>query len=121
MRFLPTRIHGVIDYLWSVALIAAPWLFGFATSGAKQWVAVALGVGGILYALLTDYELGVLPVLSMPMHLVIDGLGGVLLAASPWLFGFAGTVYGPHLAFGIFAIGASLVTKTTPEGAPVSR
>ena len=86
--------------------------------GAKQWVPLILGVGGILYALLTDYELGVLPVLSMPMHLVIDGLGGALLAASPWLFGFADVVYGPHLAFGLFAIGARLVTKTTSEAGP---
>ena len=38
MRFLPTRVHGVIDYLWGVALIATPWLFGFANGGAAQWV-----------------------------------------------------------------------------------
>ncbi len=37
MRFLPTRVHGVIDYLWGVALIATPWLFGFANGGAAQW------------------------------------------------------------------------------------
>ncbi len=48
MRFIPTRVHGVIDYLWSIALIASPWLFGFATSGAAQWVAVAFGLGAIL-------------------------------------------------------------------------
>ena len=48
MRVLPTRVHGVIDYSWSVALTATPWLFGFATGGAKQWVPLILGVGGIL-------------------------------------------------------------------------
>ena len=101
-----------------MALIAAPWLLGFATGGAKQWIAVILGLGGILYALLTDYELGALPVLSMPMHLLIDGLGGALLAVSPWLFGFADVVHWPHLAFGVFAIGASLMTKTMPEAGP---
>lgn len=30
MRFIPTKIHGVLDYIAGLALIAAPWLFGFA-------------------------------------------------------------------------------------------
>ncbi len=30
MRFLPSRVPGVIDYLWGIALFATPWLFGFA-------------------------------------------------------------------------------------------
>ena len=30
MRFIPTRIHGVLDYAVGVLLVAAPWLFGFA-------------------------------------------------------------------------------------------
>ncbi len=46
---------------------------------------------------------------------MIDFLSGVFLAASPWLFGFAEEVYLPHLILGIFEIGASLMTKTTPD------
>ena len=65
MRFIPTRVHGAIDYLWGVALIASPWLLGFATGGAAQWVAVAFGAGAILYSLVTVYELGVLRIIPM--------------------------------------------------------
>ena len=114
MRFLPTRIHGVIDYIWGVLLLASPWIFGFADGGRAQWVAVVVGLGAIAYSAVTDYELGLVRLAPMRLHLLLDGLGGALLAASPWILGFADRVYGPHLAFGLFAVVASLVTQTEP-------
>lgn len=115
MRFLPTRVHGVIDYLWGVMLLSTPWTLGYGRGGAETWVAVAFGAGAILYSLLTDYEVGVLRVISMRTHLLIDFLGGILLAASPWLFGFADEVRAPHVAFGLFSVVAGLITETTPR------
>lgn len=114
MRFLPTRLHGVIDYLWGLALLSTPWLLGFADVPAATWVAVVFGAGAILYSALTAYELGLLKILPMPMHLILDGIGGVVLAASPWLFGFADRVYLPHLLFGLFSVVACLVTRLEP-------
>jgi hypothetical protein len=117
MRFLPTAVHGVIDYLWGVALIATPFLFGYADGGAAQWVAIVFGAGAILYSLVTAYELGLIRILPMEGHLLLDGVAGAVLAASPWLFGFADRVVWPYLAFGLFSVGASLVTHTRPSGA----
>ena len=116
MRVIPTRIHGMIDYGMGVLLIVAPWLLGFADGGPEQWVPVILGAGVIIYSLLTNYELGVAKVIPMPVHLWIDVAGGVVLAASPWIFGFADEVYLPHLIFGLLEIGVSLMTKRQPEG-----
>ena len=119
MRIIPTRIHGILDYLMGALLLVAPWLFGFADEGgAARWVPVALGAGVIVYSLLTRYELGIAPLLSMPAHLGLDAAGGLLLAASPWLFGFADRVWVPHLVFGLLEIGAALLTRTTPEREP---
>jgi hypothetical protein len=114
MRFIPTKVHGMLDYLVGALLIAAPWLFDFADGGAQQWIPVILGASAILYSLFTDYELGAVRRLSMPTHLTLDLLSGILLAASPWLFGFADDVYVPHLVLGIMEIGASLMTKRVP-------
>lgn len=114
MRFIPTRVHGYLDYLLGALLIAAPWLLDFNRGGAETWVPVVLGAGVILYSLLTDYELGVMKTLSMRTHLWLDGLGGALLAASPWLFGFADYVWAPHLILGLLEIGAALFTETIP-------
>ena len=115
MRFLPTRVHGVIDYLVGIILIAAPWLFDFARGGAETWVPVVLGAGAIIYSLMTDYELGISRSISMSTHLMLDLWSGIILAASPWLFGFHDYVYMPHLIVGILEIGASLITVRTPS------
>jgi hypothetical protein len=112
MRFIPTRAHGVLDYTVGALLILAPFLFGFEGTGLPAWLFGALGAGAIVYAFFTDYEWGVIPTIPMPVHLVLDAGSGVLLATSPWLFGFAEQVWGPHLFFGLFEITAALTTRT---------
>lgn len=118
MRFLPTKVHGCLDYIVGALLIAAPWLLDFDRGGAETWVPVILGAGAIVYSLCTDYELGATKGISMPTHLTMDLMSGVLLAASPWIFGFTDYVYLPHLVLGIFEIGASLMTKLQPQYGP---
>lgn len=114
MRIIPTRIHGMLDYLSGLLVAASPWIFGFADGGAKTWVPVVLGLGVILYSLTTDYELGLTKIIPMPIHLLLDLGGGAILAASPWIFGFADDVWAPHLILGLLEIGASLTTQTGP-------
>ncbi len=116
MKIISTKVHGILDYLMGIILIASPWLFNFANGGAKMWLPLILGAGALIYSMLTNYELGVVKTLSMKTHLALDLMSGILLAASPWIFGFADTVYMPHLIFGLLEIGASLMTKTQPEG-----
>lgn len=115
MRFIPTKVHGVLDYLVGILLIASPWLFDFDRGGVETWIPVILGIGALVYSIMTDYELGLIPKLSMRTHLTLDLVSGILLAISPWLFGFADYVYMPHLILGIVEIGASLMTKREPS------
>ncbi len=114
MRFIPTRIHALMDYLTGIVLIAAPFVFRFADNTAAQWVPMLLGAAILVMALMTDFELSLANVIPMPVHLGVDAAGGLLLLASPWLFGFADRVYLPHLLFGLFSVAASLVTRTDP-------
>lgn len=114
MRFMSTQVHGIIDYVVGVLLIVAPWLFTFARGGAETWIPVILGVGTILYSLLTDYELGVIRVIPMPVHLGIDASVGIFLAVSPWLLAYADFVWIPHVAVGLVQLAASLTTQRSP-------
>jgi len=114
MRFIPTRVHGVLDYLTAGVLIAAPSMLGFRKYGMQTWLPIALGVGTIGYSLLTDYELGVFKIIPMPMHLALDAANGALLAASPWLFGFAEEVSVPHLGLGLFELVVTASSQATP-------
>jgi hypothetical protein len=65
--------------------------------------------------LVTDYEYSIANIISMRTHLTIDLLSGILLAVSPWLFGFSEFVFLPHLVLGILEIGASLMTERVPS------
>jgi hypothetical protein len=112
---IDTETHGVIDYVVGLALIAAPYLFGFATGGPKQWVPMILGAATLGLALLTRYELGAIKLIPMPAHLCVDVLTGALLAASPWIFGFSSEVYLPHLLVGLMEILVVAMSRSRPS------
>jgi len=111
MKIISRKVHAVLDYLSAIVLIAAPWLLHFETSAAAKNVAIAAGAIILLMSVLTAYEGGLFRKVPMPMHLNADILLGILLAASPWIFGFSGDVYLPHLILGLFAIVVSVLTE----------
>lgn len=120
MRFISTRAHGAVDYLMGVLLIILPYTLGFADGTSAQWIPQIIGAALIVASLLTNYEFGAVRVIPMPVHLFLDVAAGLLLAVSPWLFGFADRVFWPHLILGILEIGAGLTTRTTPETVAVT-
>ena len=115
MPKISTKTHGYLDYIVGILFIISPWAFGFAHGGAETRIPVILGAGAILYSLLTNYEMGVAKVFSMPVHLGLDIVSGILLAMSPWLFHFSDYVYLPHLILGIGEILAATFTSTVPS------
>jgi hypothetical protein len=118
MRFIPTKVHGVLDYVVAVALILAPFIFGFSNvGGAAVIIPIVLGIGLIVYSLLTRYELGAIRVIAMPVHLVFDVVASLFLIASPFLFGFitdAPNAWLPHIAVGIAVILVVLFSQPQP-------
>jgi len=114
MRFLSTKVHGLLDYLGGITIVLSPFLFWTTAMEADLWVPVIMGAALILVSVWTDYEWGAFKSISMRSHLAIDTIAGVLLAASPWLFGFADVVYWPFVIFGLFEIGSALITKKEP-------
>lgn len=123
MRFIPTKVHGILDYVVGAALIVAPWLFGFAgVGGAAVIIPIVLGAGLIVYSLFTKYEWGPFGVIPMPVHLVFDIVASLFLALSPWIFGFAGealNVWLPHVVVGAAVIVVVLFSQTQPQGSSV--
>ncbi len=81
MRFVPTRIHRIVDWLLGALLIALPWLLGFARGGPETYVPVALGSIGLLVTFFTDHEYGIVRRIPMSGHLAVDPW-----RAPPWQF-----------------------------------
>jgi hypothetical protein len=115
MRLIPTNLHGILDYVLGVFLILSPWLLGFATGGVAMWVPVLFGVGILAYSLFTDYEMGAIKKLPLSGHLSLDFIAGLILAISPWLFGFAHLVFAPHLVIGLVFVGLAILTPRVPS------
>ena len=121
IRFVPTRVHGVFDYIGGIGLILAPFVFGFfSVGGIAVILPMVLGVGLLVYSLLTRYELGIpaIKFIPMPYHLIFDFVAAALLAASPFLFGFyhnTPNVWLPHLISGLVVIVLVLVSQTQPR------
>ena len=127
IRFVPTSIHGIFDYIGGVGLIAAPFVFGFFNVGGMAVILpMVLGIVLILYSLFTNYERGIpgLKFLPMTYHLVIDFLAAAFLAVSPFLFGFytkTPNVWLPHLIAGVTVVILVLVSQTRPRAKAAAR
>ncbi|WP_163396430.1 SPW repeat domain-containing protein [Flavobacterium limi] len=111
MKIIDTKTHGYMDYIMGIFLIACPSLFDLGHETVQGIVFYAAGAAAVVYSILTNYELGLVKIIPMKIHLTLDFLSGVFLATSPWLFGFAETVYGPHLTLGIIEILVSILTS----------
>jgi len=97
--------------------MAAPRLLRFDRHPRATLIPVAMGASALVYSVLTDYELGAMRIIPMPAHLALDAASGGMLAASPWLLGFAGRVWKPHVALGLLEILVVALSKHEPPWA----
>jgi len=112
---ISSKIHAVLDYIVGILLIAAPWLLGFADNTAVTVIPVILGASTIVYSLFTNYEYSLARLLPYKIHLTIDFIAGLLLLASPWLFGFSDRIYLPHVILGAFEMIAVLLSRKATD------
>ena len=117
-RFIPTKVHGALDYIVAIALLFTPTIFGFMDMGGPAVIIpMVLGVGLFLYSLFTKYEWGLIKVLGMPYHLVVDVIASVFLLLSPFIFGFYTADWNawvPHVVVGIAVILVVIFSQTQP-------
>jgi hypothetical protein len=94
-------------------------IFGFADGpAAAVWVPRGVGILILLQALCTDYELGLVKMIPLNVHLMADYGIGVLLIVSPWLFGFSdrpNNVWIPHLIVGVIVFLTTSMTNPNPR------
>jgi hypothetical protein len=120
MKIIPRFFHGVLDYMTGLLLLLAPNLLGFAhVGGAAVWIPRVIGLMILLQAMTTDYELGVMKMVPIKMHLMTDYVVAIFLVVSPWLFGFSNRSATATLTLmlaGFLVGGTTLMTQ--PRGRP---
>lgn len=120
MKIIPKFYHGVLDYMSGLLLLAAPNLFGFAEiGGATAWVPRIVGLMILLQALMTDYELGVMKVIPIAMHLMADYAIGAVLLVAPFILGISSKSTSATVLLVMMAIVAfAAAFMTQPRGRP---
>ena len=113
MPIIPAKYHGALDYMVAFTLILVPLLLGF--SAIAKYLAVAGGVGLLIYSLITDYSLSARNFLPFKLHLVLDFVAALVLTAAPFIFGFTGIEKIFYLVIGISVIAVVLITNPDTE------
>src|SRR5579884_1173978 len=125
MKTISTYTHGLLDYIAGIILILAPNLFGFEDlNGPPVAVCRVFGIIFVVQALFTNYELGIFRIIPLRLHLFVDYLLSIILAASPWIFGFyvrSDNVWVPHLVIGCVYFVITSMTRTTSRVIPIRR
>ena len=113
MKILSAKLHGIIDYVSVVGLLLAPTLFGL--QGIAATFAYALAGIHLALTLITKFPLGVVKIVPLPLHGIVEIVVGVALAVLPWLLkgtvdlGDTGRMF--YSAFGVVLIIVFAVTK----------
>jgi hypothetical protein len=94
LRFVPPRLHGVLDFVTAGLLAAGPEVFQVRDASASTMPARLFGLGVFPLSILTDYgptkdrfELGGPRLIPLKTHLVIDALSGIAVGLAPWVGG----------------------------------
>jgi hypothetical protein len=90
-RFVPARLHGLLDYLTVGLFFAGGEIFRVRDAPGSVVPARTFGVAVCITCPLTDYgadkPFGGLRVIPMKHHLMLDASFGLAIGLSPWLTG----------------------------------
>ena len=108
-------LHGAIEYLAGVLLVAAPFLLSF-DSGAAVAVSIVGGVLIIVVAASTDGPTSLVNSIPIAAHVLLDYALAAILVASPFLFGFSdeGAPTAFFIALGVLHLLVTIGTRFKP-------
>ena len=80
MKPISALPHGCLDYATGLLLLVSPWLFGFENISVNAtYMMVGMGIVVLGLSLITNYPLGLVKIVSFPVHGKIETAGAVLL------------------------------------------
>ena len=110
MKVISSFIHGLIDYIVVIFLLSAPSMFEF--SDLVSTVIYILGGVHLLLTILTNFDLGIIKVIPLAAHGLIELIVAILLVASPWLLQVSGNTTDRNFLI-VFAVALLLIWLLT--------
>jgi hypothetical protein len=118
-RPVDATLHGVVDYTAGTMLMTVfPKAVGLdgTRSGRQIRIAGAIHAG---YSTLTDYPLGIVKLIPYRVHLAIDAIGALALAATPFVTGQyrrGPRHWRPHVVLCLMELGSLALSDPTGRG-----
>lgn len=117
MKYAPISLnaHALLDGLLLGLMLVAPWLYGYTQYEEATQYSVGLFVIGMGLNVVTNYPLGLLRLLPMQWHRMVEFTSPMIFIVIPWLF-FADAGIMPLIATGV-GVGVLVNTALTrPAG-----
>jgi hypothetical protein len=118
-RPVDSTLHGVVDYTAAATLTTIfPRLAGIEGTRSARQIRAAGAIHGS-YSTMTDYPLGIVKAIPFKVHLALDAVGAVALAATPFLTGQyrkGRSQWVPHVALCLFELASLAMTDPTGDG-----
>jgi hypothetical protein len=118
-RPIDSTLHGATDYTVGATLMTVfPKLAGIDGTTAATQIRVA-GAVHAGYSTITDYPLGIVKAIPYKVHLALDAVGAVALAATPFVTGQyrkGASRWVPHVALCLFELSSLLLSDPTGRG-----
>src|SRR5689334_15808903 len=99
MKLINPTIHGILDYVVVTFLWASALIFPFTVS--IKLFTPALGCVHLVLTLITNFPGGVVKVLPLKIHAIIELAVSIILIVSPGALGLQGVDKIFYVAFGI--------------------
>ncbi len=115
MKILSPRAHGYIDYLVVIGFFSGPRVFEF--DGIAATIAYGLAAVHLVLTLATAFPLGLVRIVPLPLHGILEFFVGVVLLGLPWAASFSGDERAKlfFLCAGACVILAFLLTDYRPD------
>jgi len=88
MKYLNSRVHGIIDYVLDFVFLIAPTVLGLSSTATTLCYTIA--ALHFLTSLCTKYEYSLFKIIPFPVHGAIEFVASIALVAMPWIADFSG-------------------------------
>ncbi len=113
-RIIKTRWHAFLDYMTALLLLISPWLFDFTRDTLSTRIGVISGAIVLIMSVFSRNEGGLIRVIPMPIHLIMDIVLGFAILILPYL----PTQELPHIVLllvGLMLICSGIFTENSIE------
>jgi uncharacterized membrane protein (UPF0136 family) len=119
---IPAFVHGLLEYVAGIFLVAAPFLLSYDSDGATA-VSIVAGVVILVFTASSALTTGLIKSIPVQAHVVFDYIVAALLIASPFIFAFTedGTATAVFIAMGVVYLLVTIATRFMRDEKPRRR